>query len=71
VVTISTFTVNFREVSCGDEPGIVRAGSLGVDTVAPTGLVPEDVASPCVTDTLRLPLLLVVFEEEAMRTGAL
>ena len=71
VVAIPAFTIHLGQISRGYQPGIVRAGSLGVNTVATTRLVPEDIAGSCVTNTLGLPLLLVVFEEEALRAGTL
>jgi len=64
VETISAFTIYFGEVSCGDEPCIVRTGSLCVHPVTSSGLVPEDKPCSGVTDTLRGALFLVVLEEE-------
>ena len=53
-------------VLAGDEPGVLRAGSLGVDAVARLGLVPEDVALGVVAHALCGGLLLVVAEEEGV-----
>ena len=61
---IPAFTIYFGKVSCGDEPGIVRTGSLCVHPVTSSGLVPEDKPCTGVTDTLRGALFLVVLEEE-------
>ena len=68
---IPAFTIHLREVSRGDEPGIVGTGSLCVNPVASSSLVPEDEARTCVTDALRGALLLVVLEEEGGRTWTL
>ena len=62
--TIPALTIYFGQVSCGDEPRIVRTGSLCVHSVTSSGLVPEDKPCTGVTDALRAALFLVVLEEE-------
>ena len=71
VESIPTLAVDLRQVPGGDEPGVVRTGALGVDSVTSPGLIPEDKAGRGVTATLGPPLLLVVPEHEGGRTGAL
>ena len=71
VESVPALAVDLRQVSGGDEPGVVRAGSLCVHPVTFPRLVPEDEARTGVTDALRGALLLVVLEEEGGRTWTL
>ena len=71
VESIPALAVDFRQVSRGYEPGVVRTRSLGVHPVASPGLIPEDEPGGRVAPALRPPLLLVVPEHEGGRTGAL
>ena len=70
-VAAPALAVDLGQVAGGDEPGVGGAGALGVHSVAPPRLVPEDKASRCVALALRPPLRLVVLEHEGGGAGAL
>ena len=71
VESIPALAVDLGQVSGGNEPGIIRTRTLGVDSVTSPRLIPEDEPGGRVAPTLCPPLLLVVSEHEGGRTGAL
>ena len=71
LVSVAALAVDLRQVGGGQQPGVLRAGALGVHAIAPPRLRPEHEPGCRVAHALGPPLLLVIFEEEGSVAGTL